>query len=179
MIREWETYHSKKHTLRHFEKVANWPDNFVCVGDAVATFNPAFGQGMTQASMHALNFSKLLTAHMTEYPLHDFRGFAHRFQREAAQVAQTFWMIVEPEDLSYPSTDGPRTGQKAFAAFMMRHFWYESCRSAKSLYNFFLVSHGITPPEKVFMTPWFLSRVLLSILREKVFGNPKLHGLSA
>ena len=37
------------------------PDNLVLVGEAVASFNPVYGQGMTVSILEAMELDKLLT----------------------------------------------------------------------------------------------------------------------
>ena len=45
---------------RRFYEEVELPRNLVVLGDAVCTFNPAYGQGMTTASLHALALQKQL-----------------------------------------------------------------------------------------------------------------------
>jgi len=45
---------------RHFEALERFPARLVVVGDAVASFNPVFGQGMSSAALHASCLSEYL-----------------------------------------------------------------------------------------------------------------------
>ena len=40
--------------LRHFERMASFPDGFVVLGDAASAFNPVYGQGMSVAGLSGL-----------------------------------------------------------------------------------------------------------------------------
>jgi 2-polyprenyl-6-methoxyphenol hydroxylase-like FAD-dependent oxidoreductase len=47
---------------RHFEAPARFPARLAVVGDAVASFNPVYGQGMSSAALHASCLSEYLRA---------------------------------------------------------------------------------------------------------------------
>ena len=51
---------------RHFERLPEAPAGFVTVGDAVCTFNPVYGQGMTSAALQALALGKALDRYESE-----------------------------------------------------------------------------------------------------------------
>jgi len=73
-----------------------------------STFNPAFGQGMTQAAMHAQILDRVFLEHNLKYPLHDFGGLAAKFQREASVISNAFYQGNVPLDLDLPHAEGPR-----------------------------------------------------------------------
>lgn len=84
---------------RHYERVPDWPDGFVVVGDAVCAFNPIYGQGMTVAAIQATALGALLAGG-------DPRRLAPRFQRIAARSGSGAWLIATGEDLRYRETQG-------------------------------------------------------------------------
>ena len=58
-IRSWRNTVNR---MRHFERMPSWPESFVCVGDAVCSFNPVYGQGMTVAALGSLDLAAELEA---------------------------------------------------------------------------------------------------------------------
>nr|CAL34102.1 putative monooxygenase [Streptomyces virginiae] len=70
---------------RHYEKLRRWPDQFLIVGDALATVDPAHGQGMTLAVQGALVLDHVLAGHGTTV------GLAYRLRRALAHRLAPAW----------------------------------------------------------------------------------------
>lgn len=91
------------HSLRrHYEKLKKIPLGYLVMGDAVCSFNPVYGQGMTSASMQAIELDKLLAKNIPEQHL------ASRFFKEAAKVVDIPWQLAVGEDFRYSETIGPK-----------------------------------------------------------------------
>ncbi|GHP00896.1 hypothetical protein KSF_109430 [Reticulibacter mediterranei] len=73
----------------HFESLRHWPEGFIVVGDAVCTFNPLYGQGMTVAALQIQLLDACLHASWTRG-----RGFTRRFQRKVAQALALPWIMA-------------------------------------------------------------------------------------
>ena len=92
----------------HYEKMSRWPDGLLVAGDAVCSFNPSYGQGMTVAALHAMELQKLLDdLHKGGQSLVQ-PGIGRRFQTASAQIIKNPWMITTGEDLRFPQAEGPR-----------------------------------------------------------------------
>jgi 2-polyprenyl-6-methoxyphenol hydroxylase-like FAD-dependent oxidoreductase len=87
---------------RHYERLRRFPRGFLVIGDALSSFNPAYGQGMTVAAGEALALRELLA----EAPDTDL---ALRFFRRAARIIDVPWGIAAGGDLRLPGVPGPRT----------------------------------------------------------------------
>jgi 2-polyprenyl-6-methoxyphenol hydroxylase-like FAD-dependent oxidoreductase len=83
-----------------------FPDGFVVLGDAIASFNPVWGQGMSVAALQVQAFQELLTERAKEG--RGLEGLAMTFFPKAAEVADNAWTLAANLDLSYPQTQGER-----------------------------------------------------------------------
>ncbi|MFI8949699.1 FAD-dependent monooxygenase [Streptomyces sp. NPDC053750] len=99
------TTHSTANHRRYYEKIKQWPDGFVVLGDAIAGYNPVYGHGLTVAAQCALAVRAVLrTTDMTA------SGTAGRLQRAAARPVSAAWDLAVGQDALYPgATDVPLT----------------------------------------------------------------------
>jgi hypothetical protein len=86
---------------RHYEKLRRFPRGFLVIGDALSSFNPAYGQGMTVAAVEAHALRELLAGPTTDDDL------AARFFRRAARIIDVPWGIAGGGDLRLPGVPGP------------------------------------------------------------------------
>ncbi|MFG1610022.1 FAD-dependent oxidoreductase [Actinoplanes sp. NPDC049265] len=87
VTREIVTYHQAESRRRDFTGVRRFPAGLVSVGDAVASFNPVYGQGMSSAALHA----SCLSAHLTDGP--DLAAPATGFFERQRLVVDAAWAI--------------------------------------------------------------------------------------
>ena len=88
------TYQYPASRRRHYEKLTRFPANLIAVGDAVCSFNPIYGQGMTVCALEALALDEWLrtTAQQNQTP--DVLGF---FQL-IAKVIDVPWTLATGAD---------------------------------------------------------------------------------
>jgi 2-polyprenyl-6-methoxyphenol hydroxylase-like FAD-dependent oxidoreductase len=85
---------------RRYDKMRRLPDGLLVVGDAVCSFNPIYGQGMTTAAIEATLLRDCLR-----------RGdgdLSRRFFRASARPVRVAWQTAVGSDLSLPEVEGPR-----------------------------------------------------------------------
>ncbi|MEU5164365.1 FAD-dependent monooxygenase [Streptomyces sp. NPDC020875] len=88
---------------RRYERLADFPAGLLVLGDAVASVNPRYGQGMTIAALEAL----VLRGHLAGTAgAPDGLGF---FRELADQVIDDVWEMTLISDLSIPGVEGERT----------------------------------------------------------------------
>ncbi|MEE6310364.1 FAD-dependent monooxygenase [Plantactinospora veratri] len=98
----------------HFEKARRRPDGFVVVGDALCSFNPTYGQGMSVAAMEALILRDLTRAGTA--------GLPGRFYRAAAKAIDAAWALSVGGDLRFPEIAGHRSAvDRMLARYLDRY----------------------------------------------------------
>ncbi|WP_030239153.1 MULTISPECIES: FAD-dependent oxidoreductase [unclassified Streptomyces] len=90
---------------RYLERVRPWPERLVVLGDALATFNPAYGQGMSVAALGARELDRELRRAGLAGP-----GLAQRVQRRVAGPVQAAWTMAVSQDVWFPGTRGGSPG---------------------------------------------------------------------
>jgi 2-polyprenyl-6-methoxyphenol hydroxylase-like FAD-dependent oxidoreductase len=77
-----------------------FPDGLVVLGDAICSFNPVYGQGMTVAALQALALRECLRQGTID--------LARRYFRAAAKPIGVAWQFAVGGDLSLPEVEGDR-----------------------------------------------------------------------
>jgi hypothetical protein len=94
--------------------MCRFPERFVVLGDALCSFNPIYGQGMTICALEAMELKRCVSRAGEK----GVGASALKFQAGAARIVHIPWMLVTTEDFRYPETVGPRP---PFADFVN---WY-------------------------------------------------------
>ena len=98
---------------RRYERLGRFPAGYLVFGDAISSFNPVYGQGMTVAAVEALRLRACLAE--------GTGNLARRFLPDAARVVDTAWDISVGGDLRFPEVVGPRTRKvRAVNAYLER-----------------------------------------------------------
>ncbi|NEA35906.1 hypothetical protein G3I17_30290 [Streptomyces sp. SID13031] len=101
LLGEVVTYHQADSRRRDYDELERFPAGLVVAGDAVASFNPVYGQGMTSAALHA----SCLSAYLRSDPSLDEP--AREYFDQVRVVVDAAWQISTFADLELPHVDGP------------------------------------------------------------------------
>lgn len=101
MISDVVTYHQADSRRRDFHELRRLPAGIVAAGDAVASFNPVYGQGMTSAMLHASCLSQYLCAQPS------LREPAFDYFSGVRVVVDAAWQMSTLADLELPHVNGP------------------------------------------------------------------------
>ena len=86
---------------RHYDDLEVFPDGLVVTGDAIAGFNPVYGQGMSVAALDAL----MLHHTLVETGLNNL---ALEYFPRAADPIEQAWQVAVGSDFEFPQTTGPK-----------------------------------------------------------------------
>jgi len=100
------SYQFSTNQRRYYEELSRFPEGYVVFGDALCSFNPVYGQGMTVACLEALTLRECLAKGSD--------GIGRRFFRTAGRLIDIPWQIAVGSDLQHERVEGKRTGQVRF-----------------------------------------------------------------
>ncbi|MER6367236.1 pyridine nucleotide-disulfide oxidoreductase [Streptomyces mirabilis] len=108
---------STRNGRRYFEKAATWPEGFVVLGDAVATYNPVYGHGMSVAALGTQALHRELQQRGVATP-----GFARRVQRAVAKPVGAAWAMSTSQDRWFPGVQGsaPTVADRVLSRYTRR-----------------------------------------------------------
>jgi 2-polyprenyl-6-methoxyphenol hydroxylase-like FAD-dependent oxidoreductase len=157
--------------LRHYDRLAGFPDGVVALGDAVCAFNPVYGQGMTAAALGA----EVLDRWFREELSYRGPGRSRVFQRCLARATAAAWNISAGADYGFRTTQGPPQGRIArlmgcYLAAVMR----AATRRPGARRRLTEVLHLLRPPSALF-GPGVLARLAWDRLAGK-FGAGSRRG---
>ncbi len=88
---------------RHVERMRRFPLGWVLLGDAVCSFDPIYGQGMSSAALQAVALATCLDrAEAID------RTFARRYFSAVSRTVAVPWSIAVGADFLYDGTTGPK-----------------------------------------------------------------------
>ncbi len=168
------TYKYAVNRWRHYERMARLPVGFVILGDAVCSFNPVYGQGMSVAALEAKVLDRCLRDQQRQGSGNDLAAFPKRFQKAIVKAVKVPWTLATVEDFRYPGTEGKRP-----LSINLLH-WYTRRVNELTGSNpmiaglFYQVLHLLKPPTVLF-SPRIVWAVLIEELashRQKPVASP-------
>jgi len=157
LIREAEplgeaaSYRFPASVRRRYETLDRFPAGYLVMGDAMSSFNPIYGQGMSVAALEAMELQKTLSE--------DTGDLAKAYFRRASKVVDTPWGIAAGNDLRMPEAVGPRTAGVRFINWYMSKLHRAAHSDPVLSLTFHRVGNLLAPPPTV-MQPHIALRVL-------------------
>jgi 2-polyprenyl-6-methoxyphenol hydroxylase-like FAD-dependent oxidoreductase len=139
-------------SVRHrYEAVRRFPDGLLVMGDALASFNPVYGQGMSVAALEAVELHRALRANRTL----DTR----RFSRQIARIVDVAWELASGADLAFAQVEGRRTAKTRISIRYVARVHAAAAHDPVVGAAFLRVASLVDPPQRL-MRPGLLARVL-------------------
>ncbi len=98
-------YRQAANRWRRFDRLSRHPEGLVAVGDAVCSFNPVYGQGMTVAALEVAQLETALGKGL--------EGLARRYYAALPRAIGPAWLLAVTEDSRWPNTVGADRGVSA------------------------------------------------------------------
>jgi 2-polyprenyl-6-methoxyphenol hydroxylase-like FAD-dependent oxidoreductase len=136
---------------RRYDKMRRTPEGLLVVGDAVCSFNPIYGQGMTVAAIEATVLRDCLR--------HGDRGLARRFFRASAKTVRVAWQTAVGSDLNLPEVVGPRPISMRFTNAFLERVLTAVEADPVVAGQFMRVTAMVDPPSRL-LRPSILLRVM-------------------
>lgn len=140
---------------RHYEHLQRFPAGLLVIGDALTSFNPTYGQGMTVAALEVEALGQLLAR------ARSLDGLAKRFFTRAAKIVDTPWMLTTGEDLRYAGVTGARSWHMPISGAYVAAIHRASAVDATVCKRFFEVAGMQKAPHALF-APNIMLRALLA-----------------
>ncbi len=137
---------------RHYERMARFPENYLVFGDAICSFNPVYGQGMTVSALESLALQNCLAK--------GSQNLRARFFKEASKVVDTAWSIAVGGDLRIPQVEGTRSFKVRFLNWYISKLHVAARRDPIVAIAFLKVTNLTTSPKSL-IHPIISLRVLL------------------
>jgi 2-polyprenyl-6-methoxyphenol hydroxylase-like FAD-dependent oxidoreductase len=151
---------------RRFDRLGQHAVGLIAIGDAVASFNPGYGQGMSVASMEAV----ALREHLQRGALDP-----KRYYRAVHKVEDVAWKISTGGDLKYEGVEGNRTPDVK----IMNNYLDKFARAAENDpvlgTQFTKVAGFMAPPQSLFK-PNIVWRVIRGNRRAKAAATAATRG---
>ncbi len=96
-----EQYPFPSNRRHRYETLDQFPNGLLVVGDAIASYNPVYAQGMSVAALEAVLLHQTLANGGRE-------NLALRFFERAEPVIDVAWILAVGSDFGFPQTTGPK-----------------------------------------------------------------------
>jgi 2-polyprenyl-6-methoxyphenol hydroxylase-like FAD-dependent oxidoreductase len=146
---------------RRYERLSCFPARLLVMGDAVCSFNPVYGQGMSVAALEAAALRRHLRRGGAPPP--------DEFFADVAGILDTPWEISAGGDLAFPGVEGRRTVKVQVGNAYMARLQHAATKDAKVTEGF----AGLLDPPAALMRPRMLSRVLRHAVRRPAAGGAR------
>jgi len=144
---------------RHFERLRRIPAGYVAMGDALCSFNPVYGHGITVAALEAVTLAECLDRHgTTAAPM------ARDFYRRTGKLVTVAWQMAASTDFAYPGTEGPKPRGLALTHWYQRQV-FRACHVSPEVVKTVVRVQHLLEPGSALLRPAMVAKVLRAARR--------------
>lgn len=145
---------------RHYERLKQFPSGYLVMGDAICSFDPVYGQGMTSAALQAALLDDLLQSTPQS-------KLASTFFHRAAKIIDRPWQLTVSEDFRFSGTKGNKplgtNLVNAYGSLVQRATHTDSV-----VYGAFLAVMNLMSPPSSLFRPKIIWRVFNAVWRKSI-----------
>ena len=157
-------YRYPSNLRRRYERLEEFPDGLLVAGDALCSFNPVYGQGMTVAAMEAVTLRRLLEDGGVPE--------ARTWFRAITPMVEVPWDLAVGGDLAIRCIEGRRSLQTRLVNAYMERYYRAAVEDPLLGVLFTQVSSLLEPPERL-LRPATVTRVVRGNLRRGANGHTR------
>jgi 2-polyprenyl-6-methoxyphenol hydroxylase-like FAD-dependent oxidoreductase len=150
-LTEIVSYRFSANQRRLYERMKQFPEGYLVIGDAVSSFNPIYGQGMSVAATQAKALDQCRATGTAD--------LVKRFYARARKIIDIPWLIATSEDLRSPQVEGPRPPGSWLVNRYLDRVHAAASVDAAVCRKFFDFLNLLAPPRSL-MSPTLIWRVL-------------------
>lgn len=158
------TYRFPAHVWNHYEELRSLPPNLLVLGDALCSFNPIYGQGITVAAQEAQ------ALHSCFAEARALSGVSRRLQRRyfqrASAIVKAAWAMATGADMTFPQAEGRRTWVQRMVLGYIGHALALTSYDKTTVKVWNQVSHMQRP-----LSALFAPGIALRVIRRAVTPN--------
>jgi 2-polyprenyl-6-methoxyphenol hydroxylase-like FAD-dependent oxidoreductase len=156
-LTEAVTYAFPANLRRRYDRLTRFPVGYLVMGDAVCSFNPFYGQGMSVAALEGLALDRLLSKRPA--PDRIWRPFV----KAAARIVETPWTIAAGSDFAFPGVTGVKPAGTDLVNWYLDRVHRVASTDRALCRTFFDVANLLVPSTMLFH-PKVVARVLKGCL---------------
>jgi 2-polyprenyl-6-methoxyphenol hydroxylase-like FAD-dependent oxidoreductase len=145
------TYAFPASRRRRYERLQRFPRGLVALGDAISSFNPVYGQGMSVAALQAIALREALSSGVDR--------LSQRYFKATRGIVDAAWDLAIGSDLSLPEVKGYRS-----LPTRLSNAWVERILQAAEDDTYVAEAFGsvtdLLAPPTVLMQPRLIWRVI-------------------
>jgi 2-polyprenyl-6-methoxyphenol hydroxylase-like FAD-dependent oxidoreductase len=155
-VSSFATYTYPASRRRRYERLSRFPEGLLAVGDAIASFNPLYGQGMSVAALEAVVLRRCLAEGSTH--------LGSRFFKRAGRVIDLPWSIATGGDLRLPEVEARRSARVRLTNSYLGRLQVAARHDPVVTPAFHRVTNLVSPPSSL-LRPGIMMRVLRGSVR--------------